>query len=621
MPLVFDKEINLTEYAGNPEPSVVQDLAIVHESKDGDITQYYRTIDSYQGGDKESKAIGIYHERTSDQDAYYTYVDYDELEWTTKGASRITRQKIDRLGVKAFPNEGAIAFYKLAFRNLSRIVAPVNYVTKKHAAPTLEAELRGNRIHIIITPPPKDSTQTDYVVYQCYRVYLKLLENTLSYVSYEPEFDIPMPDTTGTYECWCVGYINEGEATSYDSNILELQIQGSRNDWADWPNTYEKITLNMYNHAVLELERVDKFVNFHFYTTEGVGPYPYPLNPNNLIPAQYCPMTDQIFAMAEYGIDATQVVVAGAGLLRILTSGLVVMSVDNSNNQVRELTGVYLASDVGTAITDVEVKSAKTIEVSVNDLLQSSISTYDVIVNQSKKTLRVSNCTVVDENKVRVTLADAITTSIIVRVKAHAFRNPTDDTKPFSVDVSVISLSDYTDTESGMTVVSFSSDDGNTSFSVPSGTQAKPFEWKINNNKVTTIYLSGNSYMGFNANSENLKVNRRDTYINKYAYQLIEVGNSQVLKVRWEGWSPYSSRTDPYKYIWEVFLVDNGDVFLHLASKGNNTRFDGIFTLYGKTYILDDNLHKNVIFTRTGTLGTSADDWSVSYDDYKIIYT
>jgi hypothetical protein len=69
-------------------------------------------------------------------------------------------------------------------------------------------------------------------------------EFTLEYVTYETEYDAPIPETTGTYSCWCIGYVNEGEAWSSDSNVLALNIQGIRPDWPDVTPGSEDVYIN-----------------------------------------------------------------------------------------------------------------------------------------------------------------------------------------------------------------------------------------------------------------------------------------------------------------------------------------------------------------------------------------
>lgn len=234
MQLSFDMAINLTEYANNPAPKNTDQLSIVHEAFNGEIVQYYITKDTKQAGDKSSTALSVYHEKTNTSPAFYTYTTYPSLVWATRKGSRITRQRITRLGLKAFPNIGSIAYYKLAYRNISKVMAPVNYSNAKYTAPVLEVEVLDNTVQFSITPPSQETTAPENVIeYQCYRVCMQWGVFTLEYVSYEEVFRVPKPDTTGTYSCWCVGYVNEGEVTSRESNAVDIFVQGTRPDWPD----------------------------------------------------------------------------------------------------------------------------------------------------------------------------------------------------------------------------------------------------------------------------------------------------------------------------------------------------------------------------------------------------
>lgn len=232
MLLTFDKQINLTTYDGNPVPKVVSQLGIIHESQNGDLTQYYINNALHNEGDKATVALGYpVEKKDSNGHKYieYEYTDYDQLEWG-KQNSRITRRRIDRIGVKAFPNTGAIAHYKLAYQNLSKVVAPVNYKTKKTKAPTLAATTNEDgTITFTITPPGEGS---DNIHYMCYRITMQLDINRLEYITYEETVTIPKPLVTGTYIAYATGYVNEGEIVSDDSNSIELVLQG---EYAEWP--------------------------------------------------------------------------------------------------------------------------------------------------------------------------------------------------------------------------------------------------------------------------------------------------------------------------------------------------------------------------------------------------
>lgn len=583
MPLTFEKEINLTEYEGNPSPKVVEQLAIVHESQQGDISQYYIVPVTKQAGDKASLAIGIKHERTNNTPAYYTYDDYDELTWNTKKGSRITRQRIDRLGVKAFPNVGAIAHYKLTYRNLSRILAPVNYVTHKYKSPILSAELHETYIHFTITPSDTSNTsEEDLIEYQVYRICMQWNQFTLEYVTYDLEYDVPLPPTTGTYSYWCVGYVNEGEACSNDSNTIDLDIQGTR---SDWPN----ITPGSEDIYIKQM-----YFNENGYLI-GVLTNGDSVQSGNHLPINLSELHD-------------------VSLTNVLAHQLIHYN-DDTEKWENYTSAVPAAAEGIARILNVTMDSSRQLTIKTNNLLSTSIDTAKCLIKVGSTIKAISTITTLSNTSARIIMAEPLTEAFTVQLLEDAFKVPTNNTNIYEVTSIVITLDEYSDTTQDMTLVSWSSDDGTTSFNVPTG-----FEWFFNTANIATIYISGNTWIGLGRSSEDVKVNRRDTYIQQYYWQLIDLGRNKLLKIRWEGWSPYSSRDDAHKFIWELFLIDNGDAYLHLVSKGASASWDGQNTFNDLSYQFNDSVNKNVSFIRTGTAGTAASDWTVQYKVYKLIY-
>lgn len=158
-------------------------------------------------------------------------------------------------------------------------------------------------------------------------------------------------------------------------------------------------------------------------------------------------------------------------------------------------------------------------------------------------------------------------------------------------------------TTSGMTNVDFSNDDGSTNFT-PSG-----FTGTYNGSSYTTVYVSGNMWIGLGSSSEHIKFNRRDGYINTYYYQVFDTGDSNVgkcLKIRWEGWAAYNQRTDAYKMVWEIFLFANGDVFIYLASKGSSASslWNGTFQVGSTSYTITNAGEKRAFYLSSGTTYT-----------------
>lgn len=96
----------------------------------------------------------------------------------------------------------------------------------------------------------------------------------------------------------------------------------------------------------------------------------------------------------------------------------------------------------------------------------------------------------------------------------------------------------------------------------------------FNGVQVTNLYVSGNSWIGFGASSEQLKVNRRDA---KVWYEYTEtgtIGTNKFMKLRWCGYSTYSQTADAYAQQFDVFLFDNGQIFLNFYDVPTSS-FDG----------------------------------------------
>ena len=92
--------------------------------------------------------------------------------------------------------------------------------------------------------------------------------------------------------------------------------------------------------------------------------------------------------------------------------------------------------------------------------------------------------------------------------------------------------------------------------------------WFVYNDQpVTTIYVSGNSYIGFNSNTKTLEVNQRDGAM-YYLYR--EEGTLyreiNFLKIRFKGYSSYNQTANTYVEEYDVILWSTGDISLHMIS-------------------------------------------------------
>ncbi|MEG1491965.1 MAG: hypothetical protein RR394_06910 [Oscillospiraceae bacterium] len=100
----------------------------------------------------------------------------------------------------------------------------------------------------------------------------------------------------------------------------------------------------------------------------------------------------------------------------------------------------------------------------------------------------------------------------------------------------------------------------------------------FNSVQVSNLYVSGNSWLGFGTSAEQLKVNRRDA---KVYYEYTETGTiglQRFFKLRWCGFSIYSQTADAYKQEYDVFLLDDGRIYLRWYSVPTNN-LDGVNSL------------------------------------------
>lgn len=116
-----------------------------------------------------------------------------------------------------------------------------------------------------------------------------------------------------------------------------------------------------------------------------------------------------------------------------------------------------------------------------------------------------------------------------------------------------------------------------------------------NGTVASTIYVNGNSWIGFGSSSEHLKVNNRDgAMLYLYREEGTLYNYFKFLKIRWRGYSRYNYTTADYKVEYDVILWDTGDISLHMIS---------IPTSYNSgTYSLDASS------TYTYTVSTSSPD-------------
>lgn len=98
----------------------------------------------------------------------------------------------------------------------------------------------------------------------------------------------------------------------------------------------------------------------------------------------------------------------------------------------------------------------------------------------------------------------------------------------------------------------------------------------FNGVKVSTLYVSGNSWIGLGVNAEQLLVCRRDAKMwDFYREEATLFGAYRVLKIRWEGYAQYNSTSSDVRLIYEWFFFETGDIMLNFIQPPTNSGYLG----------------------------------------------
>lgn len=102
---------------------------------------------------------------------------------------------------------------------------------------------------------------------------------------------------------------------------------------------------------------------------------------------------------------------------------------------------------------------------------------------------------------------------------------------------------------------------------------------------ASTIYVSGNNFIGFGQNAEQLKIWRRDGavyYI--YRQEGMFASGKRFLKIRVEGYVYYSSTSSSYALKYEVFLIEGQTLFVNVVQIPTASSYTGTSSITdGKT--------------------------------------
>lgn len=93
---------------------------------------------------------------------------------------------------------------------------------------------------------------------------------------------------------------------------------------------------------------------------------------------------------------------------------------------------------------------------------------------------------------------------------------------------------------------------------------------------ASTIYVSGNNFIGFGQNAEQLKIWRRDGAIYYiYRQEGTLTSGKRFLKIRVEGYVYYSSTSSSYMLKYEVFLIEGQTLFINVTRKPVSEAYTG----------------------------------------------
>lgn len=100
-------------------------------------------------------------------------------------------------------------------------------------------------------------------------------------------------------------------------------------------------------------------------------------------------------------------------------------------------------------------------------------------------------------------------------------------------------------------------------------------DWfQYNGKTASTLYVSGNSWIGFGESSEQLKIVRRDTDL--YTLRREEgtlFGAYRFLRIRWEGYSVHGKNNNDTRMIWDAILFDTGDLCVSFDTIPTNSNY------------------------------------------------
>lgn len=176
-------------------------------------------------------------------------------------------------------------------------------------------------------------------------------------------------------------------------------------------------------------------------------------------------------------------------------------------------------------------------------------------------------------------------------------------------------LKPYLNNKTGMSTLVSGNDDTTYSVSWNAG-------FKYNGGSVSTIYVSSNNWYGFGSSSEHLKIMRRDGYSSYIGYLKGNLREGlDFLKIRYEGYTVYNSKTTANRLIYEIFLMSNNDIFINLIQTPTSSNTgtssilcNGVTTSLSLVDSTGKGGGKKVTLVSTSEIGNA---YSVEYREYQ----
>lgn len=138
-----------------------------------------------------------------------------------------------------------------------------------------------------------------------------------------------------------------------------------------------------------------------------------------------------------------------------------------------------------------------------------------------------------------------------------------------------------------------------------------PFAYKYNQKDLNSIYVCGNTWIGFGASTEHLAINRRDTSYNKLYYVNEEEYGLQTYRIRFEGNSVYNS-WNSNDLVWEFTIFEDG-VFRLVVEASPNSAADKFLNPNGTSLTIPFMTGKSYVFISKNKDGTDYEIFEGSY--------